>query len=104
MQKVTLRVNVGGIVEGEPPSLAWWKRARRPDGKERIVSQSVKVLDEQLFRQLTATVKSGDEIEICVVNEWPEGKPSISYLAGFAKNGQAYGDFDKAAERLKVAS
>ncbi|MCL5265487.1 MAG: hypothetical protein M1343_09915 [Chloroflexi bacterium] len=97
-QQVTLKVNVGGIVPGEPPALAWWKRARRPDGKEKIISQSVKVLDEHLFQQLTATVNAGDAIEISVVNEWPEGKPAISYLAGFAKDGQRYGNFGAARE------
>ncbi|MCL5957853.1 MAG: hypothetical protein M1358_00800 [Chloroflexi bacterium] len=97
-QKVALKVNVGGIVQGKPPLLVWWKRARRPDGKEKIISQSVSILDEVLFQQLMTLVKGGDEIEICVVNEWPEGKSSISYLAGFAKDGQKYGNFDVTQE------
>lgn len=89
-QRVVLRVHVGGIVSGHPPGLTWWKRARRPDGKEKIISQWVKVLDDQLLQQLTAAVATGDEIEIAVVTEWPEGD---SYLAGFAKGDQRYGDF-----------
>ncbi len=67
-QKVTLKVNLGGIIQGNPSLLSWWKRARRPDGKVKIISQSVSILDAQLFEQLMAITKSGDQIEICVVN------------------------------------
>ena len=97
-QKVTVTVNVGGIIREQPPLLLWWTRARRPDGKERVISQAVRVLDEQLLQQLEAVTTSGDTIEVCMVTEWGDGTPPSSYLAGFAKDGQRYGQFDTTQE------
>ena len=81
-EEVTSRVNVLDIIAGEPAYLLVAQQAARPDGKQRTITQKVRVLDTTLFSRLCATVKKGDEIEVAIVTEWSK-QGYASHLSDF---------------------
>ena len=67
---LTERVRIGGIIDGEPPMLAFSKLLTRTDGKQKRHSQMVQVLDRALLARLRREVKKGDEVDIEIETDW----------------------------------
>ena len=63
---VKTRVQISGIVEGDPPVLSYYKIAARPDGKRKLFGQSAKVMDDVLLARLRQEAQSGMEAEVVV--------------------------------------
>jgi hypothetical protein len=70
MKRETLveRVRIGGIVEGEPPMLAFSKLLTRPDGK--LHTQMVQITDAALLARLHQEIHTGDEADIEIETDW----------------------------------
>ncbi len=70
---IKLRVQVRGIVEGNPPMLAFTKMLQRPDGKCKLHSQMAQVTDAALLERLRAEAHAGEEaavvLETCLSSE-----------------------------------
>lgn len=58
------------------------QRVRRPDGKERILTQKLQVTNSQVLSRLCADVCCGDEIEAIIVTDWTKSGHA-SHLADF---------------------
>jgi hypothetical protein len=67
---LTERVRIGGIVEGNPPMLAFSKLLTRPDGKQKLHSQMVQVTDSDLLARLRHEVQNGMEADIEIETDW----------------------------------
>ena len=82
-QRVTTTVVVSGLVPGNPPLLAWYRRLKRAAGRQKIHMQRVEVPDRNLFERLRREVREGDEITITIVTDWSaHGAPT--HLESFA--------------------
>lgn len=64
------RAVITGYVPGDVPAVLMAKRVRRPDGKERLITQQIPVRDQDLWQRLIGHVRPGDEAELTVVTEW----------------------------------
>lgn len=64
------RVQFRGIVDGEPPLLAFSKLLTRPDGKQKLHSQMVQVTDTALLARLRREVCMGEEVEVEIETDW----------------------------------
>jgi hypothetical protein len=73
----TLReqVRIAGIVEGNPPMLAFSRMLTRPDGKRKLHTQMVQILDAELLSRLRREVATGTEAVIVIETDWT--KPDI---------------------------
>ena len=69
-EETTSKVEVLDIIAGEPAYLLIAQHATRRDGKQRTITQKVRVLDATLFSRFSATVNKGDEVEVTIVTEW----------------------------------
>ena len=75
---VRLQVRFGGVVEGNPPMLAFSKLLTRTDRKRKLHSQMVQVKDSVLLNRLCREVHLGDELEIVLETDWSqENIPTI---------------------------
>lgn len=81
-EEVTSQVNVLDIIAGEPAYLLIAQRAVRQDGKQRTITQKIRVLDAAVFSRLCTAVNKGDEIEVTIVTEWSK-QGYTSHLSDF---------------------
>jgi hypothetical protein len=89
------RVIFEGIIEetSGPSHVAFYKRARRPDGKTRTIAFEVPVEDKKLLSRLSK-LQAGEEINITIETDWGvRGIPSrvreFSRVAAATKTDQA---------------
>ena len=61
---ITARVRIGGIVEGNPPMLAFSEMVARPDGKRKLFSQMAQVTDADLLARLRQAALNGEEADV----------------------------------------
>ena len=79
--RVTGLVTVLDILADTSPALLTEEETHFRGGKRRF-TQKVSVPDAELLRQLCATVRKGDKIEVTVTTEWHEAH-SVVYLSAF---------------------
>ena len=70
------------IVAGRVETKFSHQRAKRPDGKERIITQKMPVHDADLLVYLTIEALPGTDIEATIVTEWSKSG-YVTYLADF---------------------
>lgn len=70
LEILTERVQFRGIVDGEPPMLAFSKMLTRPDGKRKLHSQMVQVINKELLARLCREAQMGDEIDVEIETDW----------------------------------
>lgn len=75
-------MKVAAMIAGEPLQITLAQRVVRPDGKQRSITQKVRVPDSLLALRLNGEVKLGDEIEVSIVTEWTENGYS-TYLSDY---------------------
>ena len=61
---ITAHVRIGGIVEGNPPMLAFSEMATRTDGKRKLISQMAQVTDADLLARLRESAANGEEADV----------------------------------------
>lgn len=98
-EEVTTTSRLVGILPGNPPRLNLVDYATGRDGVKRHMTQQVPVLDADLFTNLQAEVKIGEQIRATTINEYTEIGSRV-YLAGYQKindtvaNGAENGNHD----------
>lgn len=82
LEILTTSVTVAGLVQSDPPLLAWYKRLRGPERQQKLHTQWTPVLDQRLADRLRDEVRNGDQIEITIATDWSQqGAPT--YLVDF---------------------
>ena len=70
MDTINACVIFNGITEDSPPRLLFSKHLNRADGKSRVYTEAVPVLDEMLQRRIAAELQINDEIELTVAYDY----------------------------------
>jgi hypothetical protein len=75
---LTMNVTLSGLMESEPPKMAFNKVLTLKNGSKRHGSQVVPVPDADLWRRLRAEVRPGDRIRVTIETDWgAEGLPTV---------------------------
>jgi hypothetical protein len=71
---VKLRVRVGGIVDSNPPLLAFSKSLTQQEGQRKLHTQRVQVTDPDILARLRSEVDTGDELDIVLETDWSQAE------------------------------
>ena len=80
--EVTSQVRVIAISDTQPAQVTLAQCVRRPDGKERIITQKIPVLNADLLARLAAEASPGTDIEATIITEWHKNGYT-THLANF---------------------
>ena len=81
-EEVTSQVRVVAISDTQPAQVTLVQCVKRPDGKERTITQKMPVHDADLLARLAAEASPGTDIEATIVTEWHKSGYT-TYLADF---------------------
>ncbi len=96
--EVTSQVRVVAISDTHPAQITFAQCVRRPDGKERIITQKIPVLNADLLARLVAEASPGTDIEATIITEWHKNGYA-THLANFRVSVSAEQNLNEARQQ-----